>query len=85
MKLYMQQTSVVRTEKGDSEPGEIGRGVRQGCLSSPLLFSIYAEIMIIVAMEDVEEGFRVGGELLKDVKFAAIKEWWRRRRRDYKQ
>ena len=44
--LYMQQTSVVRTENADSEPGEIGRRVRQGCLLSPLLFPIYAEIMI---------------------------------------
>ena len=70
MNLYMQQTAVVRTENGDSEPGEIGRGVRQGCLLFPLLFSIYAEMMMIKAMEDVEEGVRVVGELLKDVKFA---------------
>ena len=27
-------------------------------------------MMMIEAMEDVEEGVRVGGELLKDVKFA---------------
>ena len=56
MNLYMQQTAVVRTENGDSEPGEIGRGVRQGCLLSPLFFSINAEMMMIEAIEDVEEG-----------------------------
>ena len=70
MNLYMQQTAVVRTENGDSEPGEIGRGVRQGCLLSPLLFSIYAEMMMIEAMEGVKEGVRIEGELLKNVKFA---------------
>ena len=43
MNLYMQDTAVVRTENGASEHGEIGRGVRLGCLLSPLLFSIYAE------------------------------------------
>ena len=59
MNLYMQQTMVVRTENGDSEPGEIGRGVRQGWLLTPLLFSIYAEMMIAEAMEDVKEGVRV--------------------------
>ena len=68
--LYMKQTAVVRTENGNSEPADIGRGVRQGCLLSPLLFSIYAEMMMVEAMEDIEEGVRVGGELLKDVKFA---------------
>ena len=44
--------------------------VREECLLSPLLFSIYAEMVMKEAMEDVEEGVRVGGELLKDVKFA---------------
>ena len=34
------------------------------------LFSIHAEMMMIESMEDVEEGVRVGRELLKDVKFA---------------
>ena len=53
MNLYMQHTAVVRTENRDSEPGEIGRGVRQGCLLSLLLFSIYKEMMMIEAMADV--------------------------------
>ena len=53
--LYIQQTAVVRIENGDSEPGEIGRGVRQRCLLSPLLFSIFAEMMVKVVMEEVDE------------------------------
>src|SRR5580698_1937762 len=68
--LYMRQQAVVRVVGGDSEPGVIGRGVRQGCPLSPLLFSIYAEAMMVEAMEDIEEGVRVGGEPLKDVRFA---------------
>ena len=35
----------------------------------PLLFNIYAEAMLN-AMEGVEEGLRIGGKLLKDVRFA---------------
>ena len=54
---------------GDSDPGVIGRGVRQGCPISPLLFSIYAEVMMIEALEDME-GVPVGGQLVSDVRFA---------------
>ena len=68
--LYMKQEAVIRIADGDSEPGIIGRGVRQGCPLSPLLFSIYAEMMMVEALEDVEEGIRVGGELISDVRFA---------------
>ena len=59
--LYMNQESVVRIAGGESDSGIIGRGVRQGCPLSPLLFSIYAEMMKEV-LENVEEGIRVGGE-----------------------
>src|SRR5206468_2873 len=62
--------AVVRTVDGDSDPGVIGRGIRQGCPLSPLLFSIYAEVMMIEALEDMEEGVLVGGQLVSDVRFA---------------
>src|SRR6476469_2531471 len=39
-------------------------------MPSPLLFSIYAEMMMKETLENVEEGIRVGGELIKDVKYA---------------
>jgi len=68
--LYMRQMAVVRLECGDTEPGVIGRGVRQGCPLSPLLFSIYAESMMREAIDSIEEGVLVGGRLLKDVRFA---------------
>jgi len=68
--LYMGQEAVIRVANGESMPATIGRGVRQGCPLSPLLFSIYAEKMMIEAMEDIDEGVNVGGKLVKDVKFA---------------
>ena len=67
--LYMNQEAVVRIAGGKSDLGIIGRRVRQGCPLSPLLFSIYAKIMMKEALENVEERIRVGGELIKDVKY----------------
>ena len=54
----------------ESEPRIIGQKVRQGCPISPLLFSIYAEVMMIEALEDVEEGTLVEGQIIRDVRFA---------------
>ena len=68
--LYMRQEAVVRVADGESKPGVIGRGVRQGCPMSPLLFSIYAEVMMNEALEGVEEGVSVGGRVVSDVRFA---------------
>ena len=60
MNLYIKHTAVVRTENRDSVHGEIGLGVRQGCLLSLLLFSIYTEMIVKEAMENVEEEVRLG-------------------------
>src|SRR6476469_8097283 len=68
--LYMNEEAVVGIAGGESDSGIIGRGVGQGCPLSPLLFSIYAEMIMKEALEVVEEGIRVGGELIKDVKYA---------------
>ena len=43
--LYMKQEIMVRLKGGCSNATMIGRGVRQGCLMSPLLFWLYAEAM----------------------------------------
>src|SRR6476469_449435 len=68
--LYINQEAVVRIAGGESDSGIIERGVRQGCPLSTLLFSIYAEMMMKEALENVEEGTRVARELIKDVKYA---------------
>src|SRR5579864_7569023 len=56
--LYMKQEMVVRVDGNNSEPGVVGRGVRQGCLMSPVLFSIYAESMMKEAMDGIRTGIK---------------------------
>ena len=48
----------------------IGRGVRQSCSLSSLLFSIYAERMMVGALDGFDEGVKVGGSLLKNIRSA---------------
>ena len=55
----------------NSEPGLLGRGVRQGCPLSPMLFNTYIQQQLIIeAMENVEDGIQVGGQLVNAVRFA---------------
>ena len=65
----MGQSARVRLKDGLSEPAVIGCGTRQGCLLSPILFNIYYEAMLRDALSRVNEGIRVGGHLIKTVRF----------------
>jgi hypothetical protein len=68
--LYMKQSAYVRIGDMLSERCEIGRGVRQGCSLSPLLYNIYDEAMMREALEEVNQGIKVGGQLIKTIRFA---------------
>ena len=68
--LYLGMLATVRRGSDCSEASLMGRGVRQGYGLSLLLFTVYAEMIMVKAMEDIEEGIKVGGKWLEDVRFA---------------
>ena len=57
--LYYQQYAAIRVNSKLSEMVPIKRGVRQGCILSPDLFSMYSEI-IIRSLDDLK-GVSIGG------------------------
>ena len=67
-KLYWEQKAVIRI--GDEKSGwvNIEKGVRQGCVLSPDLFSLYTQLV----MDELAEldGIRIGGRNVNNVRYA---------------
>ena len=66
--LYWDQRAAVRVDKRKSGWVEITKGVRQGCVLSPDLFSLYGQTV----MEDIQdiEGIKVGGINVNNLRYA---------------
>jgi len=62
----------------------IGIGVQQGCILSPLLYNLYDEAMMREALYEVECGIKVGGHMIKTVRFADDKAVVASSEKDYK-
>ena len=62
--LYAGQEATVRTGHGITDWFQIGEGVRQGCISSPCLFNLYAEyIMRNTGLDEAQAGSGFLGEM----------------------
>ena len=56
------QEATVRTGYGAMDSFKIGKGVHQGCILSPCLFTLYAEhIMPNAGMDDSQAGIKTAG------------------------
>ena len=66
--MYWEQSAAMRVEGEISAFQKIKRGVRQGCVLSPDLFSLYSEII----MRNIEgqPGIRVGGHNINNLRYA---------------
>ena len=62
--LYAGQEGTVRTRHGTTDWFQIGKGVHQGCILSPCLFSLYAEyIMQNARLDEAQAGIKIAGKI----------------------
>lgn len=68
--LYWQQKAVIRVGERSTEEIEIRRGVRQGCILSPLIFNLYSEKIFDEAVQQAQEGIVINGVTLNNLRYA---------------
>ena len=68
--MYAVQEATVRTGHGTTHWFQIGKGVRQGCVSSPCLFNLYTEyIMRNAGLEEAQAGIRIAGRNISNLRY----------------
>ena len=69
--LYSRQEATVRTAHGTTDWLQIGKGVRQGCISSPCLCNLYAEyVMRNARLEEAQAGIKIARRNVNNLRYA---------------
>ena len=67
--LYASQKATVRTGHRTTDWFQIGKGVRQGCILSPCLVSLYAEyIMRNTGLDEAQAGIKIAGRNINNLR-----------------
>ena len=65
------QEATIRNGHGTTDWFQIGKGVCQGCISSPCLFSLYAEyIMRNVRLDEAQAGIKIARRNINNLRYA---------------
>ena len=68
--LYRKQKAKIRVAGTLSRGFRVKRGVRQGCVLSPYLFNILAEMVMREVLEGYKGGFQIGGRRVTNLRYA---------------
>ena len=68
--LYTGQETTVRTGQGTTDWFQIGKGVHQGCILSPCLFSLHAEYIVQNAgLDEAQAGIKIVGRNVNNLRY----------------
>ena len=77
--LYVGQEATVGPGHGTTDWFQIGKGVHQGCILSPCLFSWYAEyIMRKAGLEEAQAGIKIAGRNINNLRYADYTTLWQK-------
>lgn len=68
--LYWQQSAEIKVERETSESILIKKGVRQGCILSPLLFNLYSEAIFRESLDENIGGVVINGRRVTNLRYA---------------
>ena len=69
--LYAGPEATVRTGHGTIDWFQIGKGVHQGCISSPCLFNLYADyIMQNARLDEAQAGIKIARRNINNLTYA---------------
>jgi len=68
--LYESQKSNVSIHGETSGWFQAKQGMRQGCILSPYLFNLMAELLMRKALDKYEGGFKIGGRCITNLRYA---------------
>ena len=65
------QEATITTGDGTTDCFQIGKGLRQGCISSPCLFNLFAEyIMRNAGLDEAHNGTKIAGRNISNLRYA---------------
>ena len=69
--LYAAQQAIVRTGHGTTDWFQTGKGIHQGCILSPCLFSLYAAyIMGNAGLDEAQAAIKIAERNINNLRYA---------------